>query len=201
MKFLILGLFSTLLSLQVFAQKNPALFRQFKAEYQKHYVENQCGSNILGLLRRAESKGQKVYNANILEISNKGFSLFGLINAEFARQSGAFNPNSSVDGIRNLPGETNWYHHVVLELDGDIYDFDFDNYPVVLSVREYFEKMFLNDKRPSEGGERYIGRDEKLKTYEVIVRPGLETMRARSENRKSPEAPALRLQEFLRDFP
>jgi len=190
----------SLFSHGVFAQKNPALFNQFKKDFSKNYVENQCGSNILGFLGRAEKSGQKIYNAHILEISNKGFSLFGLINAEFARESGRLNPNSASDGMRNLPGETNWYHHVVLELDGEIYDFDFGNQPKVVSVKDYFEKMFLDDKKPSEGGDRYIGREEKLKTYEILVRPGLETIRARSENRVSPIKETLRLNEYLKDF-
>lgn len=197
-KFVFLLLFINNVS---FAQKNPELLRQFKNDFKKHYVENQCGSNILGFLRRAESKGVKVQNAHILEITNKGFSLFGLINAEFARESGRLNPDSDNDGFRNLPGETNWYHHVVLEMDGEIYDFDFGNNPVVVPVKAYFEKMFLNDKKTSEGGERYIGRDEKLKTYEILVRPGLETIHARSENRQSPVKETLRLQDYLRDFP
>ena len=155
----------------------------------------------MGFLGRAELKGQKVYNANILEISNKGFSLFGLINSEFARQAGRLNPNFAIDGIRNLPGENNWYHHVVLEIDGDIYDFDFDNFPIVLPVGDYFEKMFLNDKKGSEGGEHYIGREEKLKTYEILVRPGLQTVRSREERRKSPVTETLRLEEYLKYFP
>jgi hypothetical protein len=200
MKNLFTLLISAFISLQSYAQTTPFLLGHFKADYKKHYVENQCGSNILGFLGRAESKGKKVYNANILEISNKGYSLFGLINVEFAREKGRLNPNSSLDGIRNLPGETNWYHHVVLELDGYIYDFDFDNYPVVLPVRDYFEKMFLNDKKISEGGDRYIGRDEKLTTYEIIVRPGIETVRSRSENIKSPEGEKFRLGEYLKYF-
>lgn len=193
-------IFLFLISNVSFAQKNPELLRQFKTDFTKYYVENQCGSNILGFLGRAETKGININNAHILEISNKGFSLFGLINAEFARESGRLNPNSGIDGIRNLPGETNWYHHVVLEMDGEIYDFDFGNSPVVLPVKAYFEKMFLDDKKASEGGERYIGRDEKLKTYEILVRPGLETIQARSENQKSPVKETLRLQDYLRGF-
>jgi hypothetical protein len=187
-------------SLLSFAQTEPVLYRQFKTEFHKNYVQNQCGSNILGFLSRAESQGQRVYNAHILEITNKGFSLFGLINAEFARGAGRFNPNQANDGIRNLPGETNWYHHVVLELDGYIYDFDFDNYPVVLPVKAYFEKMFLNDIKKSEGGDQYIGRDEKLKTYEVLIRPGIDTLRAREDRQPSPVSDVLRLQDYLMNF-
>lgn len=184
-------------SLNVFAGRNPELEKLFKNDFRKHYVQNQCGSNILEFLRRAETKGLNLYNANILEITNKGFSLFGLINAEYAREAGRLNPNSSQDGMRQLPGENNWYHHVVLELDGEIYDFDFGNLPSVLTKELYFEKMFLNDKKKSEGGDHYIGREEKLKTYEILVRPGLDTLRAREERRSSPVSKTLRLKEYL----
>jgi hypothetical protein len=179
----------------------PILYRQFKSEYQKYYVENQCGSNILGFLTRAESKGLRVFNAHILEITNKGFSLFGLINVEYARGAGRMNPDQTSKGMRNLPGENNWYHHVVLELDGYIYDFDFGNSPMVLPVKAYFEKMFLNDLKESEGGQHYVGRVEKLKTYEILVRPGLDTLRAREERRAIPVSEALRLQDYLINFP
>ena len=196
MKFSSFVLFS-IFSFNVFAGRNPELEKLFKSDFKKNYIQNQCGSNILNFLKRAETSGLNLYNANILEISNKGFSLFGLINAEFARESGRLNPNSSQDGIRQLPGESNWYHHVVLELDGEIYDFDFGNQPSVLSKELYFEKMFLNDKKKSEGGEHYIGREEKLKTYEILERPGLDTLKAREERRSSPVSKTLRLKEYL----
>jgi len=189
--------FLLIFSVNSFASKNPELLRLFKIDFKQIYVQNQCGQNILNFLKRAENSGLNVYNANILEISNKGFSLFGLINAEYAREAGRVNPNSSQDGFRQSPGERNWYHHVVLELDEEIYDFDFGNQPSVLSKELYFEKMFLNDKTISEGGEHYIGREEKLKTYEILVRPGLDTIRAREESRSSPVSKTLRLKEFL----
>jgi hypothetical protein len=184
-------------SLNALAGRNPELEKLFKNDFKKNYIQNQCGSNILNFLKRAEASGMNLYNANILEISNKGFSLFGLINAEYAREAGRLNPNSSQDGLRQLPGESNWYHHVVLELDGEIYDFDFGNRPSVLAKEYYFEKMFLNDKKKSEGGEHYIGREEKMKTYEILVRPGLDTLRAREERRSSPVSKTLRLKDYL----
>jgi hypothetical protein len=184
-------------SLNIFAGRNPELEKLFKNDFKKYYIQNQCGSNILEFLRRAEAKGLNLYNANILEITNKGFSIFGLINAEYARETGRLNPNYTQDGMRQLPGENNWYHHVVLELDGEIYDFDFGNQPSVLEKELYFEIMFLNDKKKSEGGGHYIGREEKLKNYEILFRPGLDTLRAREEGKSGPVSKKLRLKEYL----
>jgi hypothetical protein len=69
-----------------------------------------------------------------------------------------------------------------------------------LPVKAYFEKMFFADLKKSEGGEHYIGREEKLKTYEILVRPGLDNLRAREERRASPVSEILRLQDYLRNF-
>ena len=44
-------------SLNVFAGRNPELEKLFKNDFRKHYVQNQCGSNILEFLRRSETKG------------------------------------------------------------------------------------------------------------------------------------------------
>jgi hypothetical protein len=85
----------------------------------------------------------------------------------------------------------------VVELNEEIYDFDFGNRPSVLAKEYYFEKMFLDDKKKSEGGEHYIGREEKMKTYEILVRPGLDTLRAREERRSSPVSKTLRLKDYL----
>lgn len=162
------------------------LVEEFKNTFKTHYTEGRCGDNILALLSRAEAKGIKIENARILEITNQGFSLFGLINAEFARQ------------INREPTENNWYHHVILEQDGYILDFDFGNKPVVLTVPEYFEKMFLDDKKVKYG--HYIGREEKLKTYEILERPAFETIQARRNKKPVPELRKIRLRDYLEEF-
>jgi len=179
---LILGLFSY----SSFANPDYYLEKEFKSTFSTHYVEGRCGDNILGLLSRAESKGIKIENARILEITNKGFSLFGLINAEFVRQS------------NRAPSENNWYHHVVLEQDGYIFDFDFGNAPTISTVKEYFEKMFLNDIKQKYG--HYVGREEKLKTYEILERPALETIIARRNKKAAPELRKVRLINYLQDY-
>jgi hypothetical protein len=179
-------LFTGIFSLNTFANPDYYLEKEFKSIFSAQYTEGRCGDNILGLLSRAETKGIKIESARILEITNKGFSLFGLINAEFARQS------------NRAPSEKNWYHHVVLEQDGYIFDFDFGNMPTIGTVKEYFEKMFLNDVKKEHG--HYVGREEKLKTYEILERPAYETIIARRNKKAAPELRKVRLVNYLQDF-
>ncbi len=183
--FILLSLFSIHL---VFA--NTELIKLFQASFNTHYEEARCGDNILGLIHRADLQKINLNNANILEITNQGFSVFGMLNAEYARASGR----------HGAPGERNWYHHVVLEMDGLIYDFDFGNTPQVTTTQKYIEQMFLNDKRKSEGGEFYVGREEKLKYYEITVKPALETMHARRNRVVSPDGETMRLQQFIESY-
>ncbi len=177
------SLIISFLSLGLFANADSYLVEEFQKTFTTHYKEGRCGENILNLLQRAQNKGITIDNANILEISNEGFSLFGLINAEFARQS------------NREPAEKNWYHHVVLEQNGFIIDFDFGNSPVVTTVQEYFEKMFLNDKKTSYG--HYIGRKEKLENYEILIRPALETINARQSHQSESSLKKLKLKDYL----
>lgn len=180
------------------AWSNTKLKASFRNTFNTHYTAGKCGENILSLLQRADDQRIDLTNANIIEISNKGNSLFGLINSEFARGGGRLNPTYPASGPRNLPGENNWHHHVILEQDGLIYDYDFGNEPQVVSTKAYFEKMFLVEKRTSEGGTFYIGRADKLKDYDIVIRPGLETIIARRNRQASPEGESLRMGEYLR---
>ena len=184
-KFMLLCLLA-FISVNSFANPDYYLVEEFKKTFTTHYTEGRCGDNILGLINRAEVKGIKIENARILEITNQGLSLFGLSNAEYARQA------------NREPTENNWYHHVILEQDGYIIDFDLGNKPLVTTVPEYFEKMFLDDKKQKYG--HYIGRDEKLKTYEILERPALETIVARRNKKPVPELRKIRLKDYLKEF-
>ena len=176
------------------------LVKHFTSTFNSNYEASRCGDNILQLLERAEKLQINLNGARIIEITNTGNSVFGMVNAEFARESGRLNPQYPASGFRNLPGETNWFHHVVLEKDGLIYDYDFGNNPKVVPVRTYFEKMFLTEKKRSEGGDFYVGPEEKLKYYELLLRPGIETLHSRRNRQVSPTEKVLKLADFLRDF-
>jgi hypothetical protein len=178
------------LFISLLAHADLGLTQEFKQTYSSHYVASKCGDNILGLIGRADRKGINMSDAQIIEIENKGLSVFGMVNAEYVR------------GIRTdgKPSETNWFHHVILEKDGLIYDFDFSNIPEVLSVKEYFEKMFLKEKTRAQGGDQYVGREEKLKNYRITIKPALETYQARQNRQLSPEGETLSLGQYLNQY-
>ena len=62
-----------------------------------------------------------------------------MVNAEKARTK------------NGVPSEKNWYHHVIFELDGFIYDFDYLNMPTVDRVLVYFNNMFLIEDEKTKG--------------------------------------------------
>jgi len=185
---LLIGLVLQLILSSAYADSE--LSAQFSRTFTTNYVAGQCGDNVIGLVERSEDRRLNLNTARILEITNVGFSVFGLINAEFARGKGR----------QGAPGETNWYHHVVLEKDGLIYDYDFGNTPAVTPIAKYFEKMFLVEKKKAEGGDFYVGREEKLKTYQIVIRSGLEVTAARRTRTSQPKGETMRLEEFLRSF-
>ena len=169
----------------------------FEKTFLDYYVASRCGDNIMRLVTAIDEARLDLYPAKILTIENEGFSVFGMVNAEFARQGGRLNPNASSDGFRNLPGETNWYHHVVLDYDGYIFDYDFGNTPQVLKAQAYMDKMFLIEKKKSEGGDFYVGREEKLKKYKITIMDALKTLEARRNRVRSPEGVKLSLEDYL----
>jgi len=126
--------------------------RTFKEAFFADYEARYCGQNIkrfLTKLPEAELEG-----ARVLGIENKGFSWFGMVRALHARDT----KNNGEPFVT----DRNWYHHVVLEKDGKIFDFDYGIVPSTPGVQEYFDKMFFqkDDKvRP----------EEKMKDYEVQV--------------------------------
>lgn len=166
---------------------DPELIKMFKDSYTSNYVEGRCGDNITGLATRANEKRLNLNQANVLIIENKGGSLMGMVNVEFARNRGR---NGS-------PGYMNWFHHVVLEKDGLIYDYDFGSSPQVVKVNQYFDKMFLSDKKGVGSSIDYVNPEEKLKDYEVEILPAIDMLNARRDRVKSPDGKKMRLREYL----
>ncbi|RYZ69191.1 MAG: hypothetical protein EOP05_15220, partial [Proteobacteria bacterium] len=117
----------------------------FASSFISGYRPNHCGANIIALVDRADQAGVDLSRAKVLELRNKGNSVFGMLNAEYARNQGRLLPQPTADGLKFEPGETNWDFHVVLELDGEIFDFDFGNRPLVAKVQDYFDKMFIEE--------------------------------------------------------
>ncbi len=165
----------------------PALEALFQNRFETHYQERRCGDNILGLVRAARDQGIALEEARILMIENMGYSTFGMINVELARGSGK----------AGAPGETNWYHHVILESEGRIYDFDYTNQPTVMGVREYFERMFLDEAKDVQPAFYHVGRENKLKDYTVEQHAALPYIEAISRRQPTPKPLTARLRQYL----
>lgn len=126
--------------------------RTFRDAFFADYEARYCGQNIKRFLTKLPE--EELEGAKVLGIENKGFSWFGMVRAMQAR-------DTKNDGTPFVT-DRNWYHHVVLEKDGKIFDFDYGIVPSTPGVQEYFDKMFFekDDKvRPAD----------KMKDYELQV--------------------------------
>lgn len=121
-----------------------ALQRLFEQNYRgSFYQQAQCGSNTEKLIRLAMRKGVDLSGASLVQLINTGFSNFGLVAAYKAREQGRLTGRGSADEPSREVGQANWDYHAFVMADGLVFDFDFENYPTVLPVRDYAEEMFL----------------------------------------------------------
>jgi hypothetical protein len=169
------------------AYADHELIKIFKESYTTNYIEGRCGDNIKGLVNRANAKRINLNQANILIIENKGFTLMGMLNVEYAR-------GSRRDG---KPGPTNWFHHVILEKEGLIYDYDYGSAPQVASVKTYFEKMFLSDKRGEGSNIDYVNPEDKLNEYEVEIIHSADMLNAQRDRMATPDGKKMSLRQYL----
>ena len=133
--------------------------RLFASMFYRHYQAGKCGTNALKFTRAIRSATGNASDYSIVFIRNAGISTFGMVNAELARTTRFGKPAA---------GEANWYHHVfVLHRSGRVYDFDYTATPRVTSVKQYLEKMFLDEPECTNrvSGEFCGGREAKLKGY------------------------------------
>ena len=152
---------------QASVAKAASVDQVFASTFYSGYRDGYCGDNILNLVKRSNEAGADVSRAKILTITNKGTTVFGMVNAEYVRNKGRILTQPTPEGLKWAPGEANWYHHVVLELDGEIYDFDFGNKPVVAGVQAYFDKMFIDERPKDQGGKFFADPGDKLADYEI----------------------------------
>lgn len=146
------------------ASETAKLQELFQRAYYSDYEPGRCGQNIMGLLDAARKTGIDSRSARMIVIRNEGTSAFGMVNAENAR--GGYHIRT---GKQLPPRDTNWYHHVILEMDCLVFDFDFMNEPTVIPLGQYLERMFL-DETDSESGIQ-AGRETKLEDYQIKVLP------------------------------
>lgn len=156
--------------------------RIFVQAWNADYKPTECGDNIGRLLKRLESHGIDLSHARVLVILPVYDGL--LVNAERARIAKV-----------GVTTEVNWYHHVILELDGQILDFDFMDRPTVVPVAKYFNEMFFNEINPPFYPHLLVGLAEKLK-YKVEIYQASDYLKSGA---KSPIA-RTNLGKYVKDF-
>jgi len=106
------------------------------------YEERFCGKNIERLVRRAIDRNIDLSDAQILEITDDSGWMFGMVNALQAREAGKFIVPSRKAPER-VPGESNWYFHYVLLVEGTVLDYDFTNDARPRALENYLNEMFI----------------------------------------------------------
>ncbi len=139
----------------------------FERNFVSEYRRGRCGANILELLREAKRQGLDLRGAQVIRLKNEGNSMFGMINAEWAREAGSRNPSFPKLGPSRLPGEKNWDFHVLLVRAGRVYDLDFGNDPRTPDWGSYLEKMFLSEAPAGAG--HFVGKARKLSDYRAAL--------------------------------
>lgn len=175
------------------AMAAPDLTSLFNDHYHNHYEERRCGDNALGFIEDANRKTGAAKDLYLVMIEDKGFSNFGLVQAEMARWPAR-------------PGRTqdmNWgFHAIVMDRSGNVYDFDYGSKPTITGIRNYLENMFLNDNecllpppRRASAGETCVPRETRLRDYQVTVVPGDQVI-VRDESEKK----SFKLAEVWKDW-
>jgi hypothetical protein len=155
----------------------------FREGFVSMYAPGGCGNNILRLVMKAEEARIPLKDAQVVVLENEGGSVFGMLNVESARDA-------------RWPGEKNWYFHVILVHGGLVYDFDYTNDPIVDTIEDYFERMFLREeRRPPDGF--LVGRDNKLDDYSVRSVSPREYIQARSRGEKPRYSEKIWLRKYL----
>jgi hypothetical protein len=147
----------------------------FESTFESNYKAGQCGINIMNLVKMAKEQGLDISQAKVIQITNKSSFNFGMVGAFEARGYRYPPPNREKIAYTDL---RSWYHHVVLEHEGYIYDYDFGVEPRVLPVAEYFELMFLPEKKWSLGS-NITSREDRLSGYQLEIHNAEDTLKTK----------------------
>jgi len=143
-----LVLFVSISGFSSISQANPvrATWVFERLFYSEAYVYNLCGQNAYRLLEQLSQQGIDLRDTYAIQITNSGYSNFGRVRAYEVRESGALIRPGQTDvsrgRLQNHPGPRSWEFHVVVEHDGFIFDFDFQNAPTILETDQYLDRNF-----------------------------------------------------------
>lgn len=113
--------------------------QELKKEFNQFFYDTSisprhCGLNIESFLLHLKRRGLNTDEIDVVKIT-AGSSSWGIgrvlaINSRFGKSI----ESNSLE---------NWYFHMIAVHKGKVYDFSFNKYPLVLSVKEYLKKMFI----------------------------------------------------------
>jgi hypothetical protein len=155
------------------AQASPStIFSKF---YAQNYRAGQCGANVLSFLQEIQDEEGNLDGWKIAFVKNRGLSVFGMVNAEQARDESFGRP-----AVR----EKNWYHHAfAIDGQGYVYDFDYLTSPKRMKFKPYIEHMFLDEEECLSGGSGLFcaGRNVKLNDYQIELMDAEQALSRRGE--------------------
>ena len=135
MKKFILIILSVFLSFSALAISEAQMQKEFKRFYSEGPLSSRhCGRNINNFIIYLKQQGYAIDKIDTVNITGErtrwSLGRVMALNSRFG---------SEVEGHRL----ENWYFHVVAIFKGKVYDFSFDQAPLVLNLADYLEKMFI----------------------------------------------------------
>jgi hypothetical protein len=127
------------------AGASSVLKQEFGSTYYTHYRAGRCGENTADLAKRGLAVGVDLSGAYAVVITNGGY----MLSTTYRRGAGE-KLATPVHDIKFSPGIANFYFHVALLKDGEIYDFDFGNHPEVMPIKDYIRRMFWEEHPKSQ---------------------------------------------------
>lgn len=134
-------IFGTLLTLSTStATASPAIKAEFTNSFYTSYSAGDCGQNIANLIIRLRNQGVDLSRARVAIITNNGY-FFSVTH----RRNAGPKLKTPIGNIQSEAGIANFYHHIIFENDGEVYDYDFGNTPRVVSMKSYIKQMFWDE--------------------------------------------------------
>ncbi len=122
----------------------PERFEEFF--YSPEISSRHCGNNISHFIKYLFQKGEAVKNINVISITAPDHDWsFGRVVAVNSRWGTKI--ESSL--------HQNWSFHVVAIIDGFVYDFSFNEQPLILPLKKYMQQMFVPKSPFAINGETF----------------------------------------------
>ncbi len=159
----------------------------FEKNWENPLIESRyCGRNSMNFIKWLHEAGVELEKTQIWQVTNQGFSYFGLVKYYQNRWSGFIPSNIDPNYLTNTSG--GWHYHAFVVHQGNVYDFSYKEKPTIIPLKEYLHDMFT--VRYDLGKENWLKRKyslELVKKYQIIAVNGLDVIKAiKSDQKLSP---------------